>query len=100
MSDDASDLKAINDKRSAQGRRDKANLDIVVGILSTFDGRAWLYGKLEACHIFSTSYDPDSARNTDFRLGEQNIGLRLLEEITRANPDSYVLMIKEGKENG
>ena len=50
--------------------------------------------KLEACHIFATTFAPN-ANQTAFIEGARNIGLMLLNDIMKHCPDAYVLMMRE-----
>jgi hypothetical protein len=62
--------------------------------MSTIPGRAWVWGLLEACHVFATSHTAN-ALNTAFAEGERNIGLRILNDVMAACPDQYVVMTRE-----
>jgi len=65
--------------------------------MSTIAGRQFMLAKLEACHIFSTSFSIDALQMA-FNEGERNRGLDLLNDIMRHCPDQYVLMMRENNE--
>jgi hypothetical protein len=92
---DASDEKQVQDRKSKLGRQAAADQQVVSNLVSTEPGRSWLYRFLESCHCFSLSFDPESDRISAFREGERNIGNRLLADLVKASPDTYVLMMKE-----
>jgi len=57
-------------------------------------GRRWLYNYLASLHVYSTSFASNAllmARNE----GERNAGLQLVLEMTDANPDMYLQMLRE-----
>lgn len=91
---DASDENAVRARKRTAGQRQKRDDEVVRAILTTHDGRAWLNSLLVAAHIFESSFIPD-AMSMAFREGERNTGLKLLAQITRVDPDSYVLMMRE-----
>jgi hypothetical protein len=57
-------------------------------------GRRWVYGLLSECHIWHTSMANNAIRMA-FLEGERSQGLRLLAEVTEANPDMFLTMLKE-----
>ena len=95
---DTSDREQVNAQRRRAGRRRRRHLEVVQSLMGAEAGRAWLYEKLERCHIFQTSFVQGDPHATSFRLGENNIGLQLLADIQDAAPDDYVTMIKEAKQ--
>jgi hypothetical protein len=64
-------------------------------ILSSRQGRRFLWRYLERCGVFKTSFDGTS--RTYFNEGERNIGLKLLADVNEANIEAYVTMMKEAK---
>lgn len=92
---DASDEKQVQDRKSQLGRQAAADAQVIVNLVSTEPGRSWLFRLLESCHTFSLSFDPDSDRVSAFREGERNVGNRILADLVKASPETYVLMMKE-----
>ena len=68
-----------------------------VWIMSTQQGREWMYRLLELCHIGQSPFTGDNDQ-TNFQCGEQNIGLRLWGSLQGACPDLYLLMMQEANE--
>lgn len=90
-----SDEKSVRDRDKDLLNRE-ASLDLALrDIMSKPHQRAWVWQLLESAHIFGNPFDIDSSRNTDFMLGEQNVGKQVLAQLTRACPDLYVQAIQE-----
>lgn len=66
-------------------------------LLATADGRrfAWLF--LADCRVFSQPFS-SNALQTSFNCGELNVGQKLLAEITEADPDAFLVMMKENQD--
>ena len=92
--DSAADRKSIR-RREKQARIDAASSAAVIrNVMSTVEGRAWLWSFLSDCHIFSTSFTGD-ALTSAFAEGERNVGQRLLNTITSTCPDEYIQAMRE-----
>jgi hypothetical protein len=57
-------------------------------------GRRWLYNHLAALHIYTTSF-ASNAMVMAHNEGERSAGLRLVADMTDANPDMYFQMLRE-----
>ncbi len=95
---DASDRADVKEADKASRVLERQNLDVTRDIMRTAAGRAWMYRKLEACHIYQTTATPGDAFATYFNEGQRNIGLMLNAEILTACPDEFILMLKEANE--
>jgi len=73
-------------------------LDDVKWILSTPQGRRFIWRYLGECGLFRSSFQGQF--QTFFHEGERNIGLKLLADINDADPQSYVTMMTESKREG
>lgn len=71
-------------------------LEDVKFILGSLQGRRFVWRYLEECGVFKTSFTGTS--QTFFLEGERNVGLRLLADINEAQPEAYVTMMKENKQ--
>ncbi len=89
---DASDEVQVNNRKREAGRRKKTEGQVIKNLLSTPQGRNWMWHLLEAAHVFQQSYLQGDPYGTHFRDGERNLGLRILGEVTSVAP---VLMLKE-----
>ena len=76
----------------AEDRRKRTLLNL----LSTPEGREWVWSQLSRCNIFATSLDANPYQ-TYANEGARNIGLALLAEVMRADPAAFALMQQEAK---
>lgn len=93
---DAGDPVAENNANRDEARRQREDAETVRRLMSHRNGRAWLFRLLERCHIYTSPFSPGQPDTTAFALGEQNIGLRLLEA-AQAFPDLYMTMLAEAR---
>jgi hypothetical protein len=77
--------------------RAKQDEEVVKALMSTYQGRQYILSKLEAAHIFNTSFSRN-ALEMAFNEGERNQGLALLVDIMRVCPDQYTQMMREDNE--
>ncbi len=83
--------------REQELERDRARLDLEA-VLSIPQGRRVLISILEQCGVYRTAYTGE-ADATNFRLGEQNIGLWLINQIEMVGPTNYpTLLLERAKE--
>ncbi len=62
-------------------------------ILSSEEGRRWVYGLLEKCYVFHTVMTGNSY--TFFNEGMRQVGLMIMDEISHVGPDTYSNMHQE-----
>lgn len=67
-------------------------------VMISREGRAWMYGVLEACGVFRSSFTGNS--ETFMREGQRNIGLIIIADIMRDHDELYTLMCREAREMG
>ena len=96
---DTADPAAVNAARKKDARKRRERLDVVAGLMDLKQGRAWMYGWMEACHIFQTSFLAGQPDATAFKEGERNIGLRILADVMAAAPEKYIVMMDEARAN-
>lgn len=93
----AADPKQVkNSKERAELLREQELRDFGV-IVSTREGRRYVWNLLKRCHIFTTSWEPSA--KIHFNEGERNVGLRILTDINEANPAAYAVMQSEAKKD-
>ena len=68
-------------------QNDQAMLDLEA-VLNLPQGRRFVMAVLSKCAVYSSAYTGEAAP-TDFRLGEQKIGLWLISELGRLGPTTY-----------
>lgn len=91
----ASDPKQVEKSARREKLRRERELRDVSVILSTREGRRYLWELLAQCRVFQTIWEP-SAR-IHFLEGQRNIGLKVLADINDADPTAYVTMLSESK---
>lgn len=92
---DASDPKQVQAKKTKAGREQKEQLSALRKFLETPAGRAWVWRLLEASHIYATSFVSGDPHSSSFQEGERNLGLRVLSDVLKADPQAFITMSKE-----
>lgn len=62
--------------------------------MSEPEGRGYLYDFLAGTHVYATSF-ATNALMMAFAEGQRSIGLTLGTDMEEANPEAYLLMLKE-----
>lgn len=94
---DTSDPVAVNNKRKKTGRTRADRLEFIKAAMQHEQGRGWFYDILLFCKIFETPYVSGDSHGTTFKVGQQNVGLRILDDLQTSSPDNYLQMLKENK---
>lgn len=94
---DTSDPVAVNNKRKKTGRTRSDRLEFIKAAMQHEQGRGWFYDILLFCKIFETPYVSGDAYGTTFKVGQANVGLRILDDLQTASPSDYLQMLKENK---
>ena len=84
-------------KKKEKSREENDKMDIQ-HILSSINGRRFLWGILQFCGVFETSFNQNT-NQTMFNEGQRNVGLRLLSKIQEADAAAYITMVKEYEGN-
>lgn len=82
------------DGKVKRGR--ERELNDICALLSTREGRRFIWRYLGKCGVFTTSFH-NSGSVTAYNEGGRNIGLMLLADVNDASPDAYLTMMKENK---
>ena len=90
----AADTRAIRARQRELKAREAERKLVVLNLMSSPAGRAYVHDRLQRCHIFETTFVGDALRSA-FLEGERNIGLADLAEVMRWCPDQYVQMMRE-----
>lgn len=69
--------------------------DVIKNLMSTMQGRKWLYSKLDAWKVFTSPFIPADPHGTSFFSGVQACGHNLLGDIIINSPEGFALMIQE-----
>lgn len=70
-------------------------LDDIRWVLSHVKGRRFIWRLLSWCGAFRASYVPKDSTQTAFNEGKRDVGLRLLLDVSHANPKAYSQMEDE-----
>jgi hypothetical protein len=94
---DAGDPQQVRERRRQGREREREEGSAVQALLSSREGRDWMYALLEQCHTFHSSFSTDPLQMA-FNEGERNIGIKLMAVIMRACPHRYNEMIQEAND--
>lgn len=93
----AGDAASVADRKSKSKRLEERQANGLRQIMASPDGRAWLWGLLSSCEIFSPCFTGNST--TFFNEGKRAVGLPVFHQVTEQFPEQYLLMAKEAKQN-
>lgn len=92
--DNAGDRKAIRRKEKEARQAERAREDVVRNLMSTMQGREFVWNILEDCRIFSSTFNGDALQSA-FNEGRRSAGLALLAAIMQSCPDQYIAAQRE-----
>lgn len=95
---DAADTKAVNEARKAAARKAKKLAEVTKAIMSTPQGRMWMYELIVACNPLGNPIVANDTHLTFAMIGQQNIGKKILQDIDAAAAEEYVVMMREARE--
>jgi len=78
--------------------KDDRELELLTmrNLMTTENGRSFLWRCLQNCCTFESIYNTDTATHA-FNAGKRQHGLWLDEELRESSMDSYLLMLKENR---
>ena len=77
-------------------RRDQRWEDYVHGVMATPIGRAFVWSVIARAGVFGSPFDMHGGRQS-YNIGRGDFGRELLAEVTRLEPDAYLLMEAEAR---
>lgn len=95
----ADDRSSVNNARKRAARKETERMEVVRGIMSVREGRAWMYDYLSRCGTFTSPFIPGQREQTDFNCGKQHVGHLIQEDIMKASPQQYWKMITEAADD-
>lgn len=99
--DNVADEKQVKKADWKDRDRRRKELEDVAFILSSPQGRRFYWRYLDECGIYKTSVVPGYPDSYTFLLeGQRNIGIKLMTDLQEADPDAYILMLKENQPDG
>lgn len=93
----ASDEAQINNSKIKVKFNKSNELNDLKYILSTEQGKRFVWKLISRCGLFRTSFTGSS--QTFFLEGERNIGLYVLDLIMEADPEAYIKMYMQSKKD-
>jgi len=95
MVGNAADPKQVKRAKQKERLAEKRAQDDLATVLSTVQGRRYLWGLLADCGVFRLSYIPGALPQTEFNEGRRSIGLKTMAAIHELDPALYVKMAHE-----
>lgn len=97
MSYNANNKRQIREAKKMARQDHLAKLATVNQLMSTNQGRQYVYNLLCICHVFSPSFNTN-ALSMAFAEGERNVGLILMADIMAICPDQYINLQREAND--
>jgi hypothetical protein len=92
--DNSADPEQVDRAQKVEKRRLGREVADLRKVLSTYEGRRFLYRLMDDCGLLKNTFHPDKLHNY-FMQGERNVALRLMDKINLVSPDAFALMVKE-----
>lgn len=92
--DNAADKEQVQRAVRADKRNRQRRIEDTKTVLSTREGRRYLWELMSACRVFATCYSSD-APEMAFKEGMRNVGLMVLSDLNECGSEWYSLMLKE-----
>jgi hypothetical protein len=89
----AADENQVSKSEKKENYRARQKIDDYEFLLSSINGRRFLWGLLELCGVFSAGMSGDNY--TYFYAGQRSIGTTILKDIMEIDPDAFAKMMKE-----
>lgn len=68
--------------------------EVIVGLMSVMNGRAWIHKQLAEAYVFRDPFSPDPTVHA-YNAGLRSAGIRLFNSLITFAPDNFTLMIRE-----
>ena len=91
---DTSDPKIVRKKIKSAKERDEFAIEGLRAMMSSEQGRAWLYKVLESTSVGVNPYNSDPIKMA-FACGEMNVGQQIMSDMQTCSFELYMLMMKE-----
>lgn len=91
--EDAGDRLSVKEKEKRAKVREARRLNGLKQIMSSADGRLWMWDFLSGCGMFSVLFHGNS--KDYFNLGQRNAAMPIFATIQTSCMDEYLLMVKE-----
>lgn len=94
MPNNAANRRSVREAERASREADRERGQVLTGVMSTTQGREWLWSRLESTHIFASTYN-DSPTRMAYLEGQRTAGLDLLADIMHWCPDLFIQAMRE-----
>lgn len=91
----AADAEQVKSAGKKEKFKNEEHLRDVKALLETRSGRKVLWHYMEQCKVYGQCMTGNSW--TFFNEGQRSVGLKILSDVTEANPEAYLTMMKEAK---
>lgn len=93
----AANRKDIRQAEKAAKAVEASRQSVLVGLMSTIEGRAYVYADLEFCRVFVDPFTGDALAEA-FQKGIRTVGLKLLADLMSYTHDQFILAMREANE--
>lgn len=90
-----SDPEQVKGARRAEKDQAEVALNDMKVLLGIPEARRYLWRLMGRCHVFTAIWPSDMS---EFREGERNIGISVLDDIQQAEPQAFAKMMLEAKQ--
>ncbi len=87
------------DQPAVEGDQDRIESKRLRTVMSTPEGREWMWNHLAECNVFHVGFAPDPYVHA-FGAGRRNVGLELLDKLHKHAFDLYQSMEIEARKRG
>lgn len=91
----AADPKQVEKAKSEENRIENRSREDLKAVVSTVNGRRFIWKYLDLCGIYKTTFTGGS--ETFFLEGKRAVGLTLLKDVIDASPETFIVMQKENQ---
>lgn len=88
------DRKSIRAAERRARETDRTRGEVLINLMGTIPGRAWVWDRLEAANIFASTYN-DNPQRMAFLEGHRTAGLQLLGDLMQWCPDLFIQAMRE-----
>lgn len=87
---DASDPAEVAKAQDRAVRREARKRVALAKFLADSGGRDWMWDLMASANMFDNQFVPGQADSTAFKLGEANVGKRILAAWLSVSPETYI----------
>lgn len=91
----ASDARQLKKAKGKVRNKEKEDLNDLAFILSTRQGRNFVWRLMRKAKVFESTFNGESERFSNFLEGQRNLGVAVFADVMKINPEAYLTMIKE-----